>query len=463
MNNKLERFFSYIKGKKIALCGIGKSNFKLIDMFLNAGAEIIACDRKDNLDDQGLVNDLKKKGVSFSLGQNYLSNLNADIILRTPGMPYYLDELVKARKNGIIVTSEMELFFDLCPCFIFAVTGSDGKTTTTTLISEFLKADGYTVHLGGNIGEPLLPKIFDISADDMAVVELSSFQLISMRKSPDVAVVTNLSPNHLDVHKDMHEYISAKKNVILHQNAFGKAILNSDNDITNSFSSSVRGEPIFFSRKGLVENGACVVDGKVVYIKNNSQERIINVDEIALPGLHNLENYLAAISAVWKFVRLESIISVAHNFKGVEHRTEFVRKFRGVSYYNDSIASSPTRTISGTLSLYDKKIIMIAGGYDKKIPFDALGVVIVNKVKVLILMGDTADKIETSVKNASNYKVDNPVIIRVDSMQQAVNEARSYALDGDIVSLSPACASFGLYKNFEERGQHFKDLVNHLS
>lgn len=463
MSKKIDRFFSSMKGKKIAFCGIGKSNVKLIDMFLDAGAIITACDKKEQLDDQELVNSLAKKGVNFSLGKDYLSNLDVDIIFRTPGMPYHLKELDEAREKGIVITSEMEVFFDLCPCFIFGITGSDGKTTTTTLISEILKEDGYNVHLGGNIGKPLLPKIFDIDYNDVVVIELSSFQLISMRKSPDVAVVTNLSPNHLDVHKDMNEYITAKKNIILHQNAFSKTVLNFDNDITHSFSSSVRGKTVFFSRKKDLDTGVFINDGKIMYAQDNKREEIINVNEIVLPGLHNLENYLSAIGAVWGFVKTESIIKVARRFKGVEHRTEFVRTFNGVSYYNDSIASSPTRTISGTLSLYDRKIILIAGGYDKNIPFEALGSVIVDKVKTLILLGNTAGKIESAVKSASNFKNGNPNIIRVDCMEQAVNEAVKSARPGDIVSLSPACASFGLYKNFEERGRHFKSLVNELS
>lgn len=460
--NKIKNFFKSIKGKKIAFCGIGRSNIKLIDMFLQAGASVTVCDKNEKINNEDTVNALVNKGVKVSLGKNYLSNLDVDIIFRTPGMPYYLEELTMARNNGIVVTSEMEVFFDLCPCFIVAVTGSDGKTTTTTLISEILKADGKKVHLGGNIGKPLLPEIFKIKEDDIAVIELSSFQLISMRKSPDIAVVTNLSPNHLDIHKDMNEYIDAKKNIIIHQNAFSKAILNLDNDITHGFAKVIRGECRFFSRKCDVDNGAFILNNKMVYKHNGKITNIVDTDEIILPGLHNLENYLAAVSAVWGLVKRESIIKVAHEFKGVEHRTEFVRQVNGVKYYNDSIASSPTRSISGTLSLYSKKIIMIAGGYDKKIPFDALGSVIANKVKVLILLGDTANKIEEAVKNASNFKEGNPIIIRVENMEEAVYEAKNIAENGDIVSLSPACASFGLYKDFEERGNHFKELVNKI-
>lgn len=464
MDYKIEKFFHYIKNKKIALCGIGGSHIPLVDLFLKYGAHVYVCDSrsKDQLLD--IVSDLENKGAVLRLGDSYLDNLfDMDIVFRTPGMKYYLDELVELRKRGVVVTSEMEVFFDLCPCKIFAVTGSDGKTTTTTIISEILKKSGKKVHLGGNIGRPLLPQIENISVDDVAVVELSSFQLISMRKSPDVAVVTNLAPNHLDMHKDMSEYIDSKKNIILHQNAFSKAVLNFDNEITKDFADLTRGKTLFFSRRNQITNGAWVNEEKdIIFSENEKDTKVMNASNIKLPGNHNLENYLAAICAVWGNADIESIRKVASEFSGVEHRFEFVRELNNVRYYNDSIASSPTRTISGALSLFDEKMILIAGGYDKKIPFDELGPVIVDKVKILILMGNTANKIEEAVKNASSYVEGNPLIIRACNMEQAVNEAYKHAVKGDIVAMSPACASFDLYKNFEERGRHFKELVKSL-
>ena len=275
----------------------------------------------------------------------------------------------KARELGKVVTSEMEVFFDLCPCKLYAVTGSDGKTTTTTLISEFLKAQGKTVHLGGNIGRALLPIIESIDEHDAAVVELSSFQLISMRKSPDVAVVTNVAPNHLDVHKDMDEYIAAKKNILLHQNAFSKTVLNMDNDITNQMSELVRGKLYQFSRRSIPNNGAYLSEnGSIIMVNNGEQTEIMKASDIRLPGIHNVENYLTAISAVYDDVDRNNIVKVAREFGGVEHRIEFVREVGGVKYYNDSIATSPTRTIAG-LNSFGQKLVVIAGGYDKKIPF----------------------------------------------------------------------------------------------
>lgn len=456
-----EDFYRSVEGKRVAFCGIGGSNLPLIRIFKEKGAVVSACDKRSREALGETADELLRLGVELHLGEDYLNHLDVDMIFRTPGMRYYLLELSAARERGVAVTSEMEVFFDLCPCKIYAVTGSDGKTTTTTIISEMLKAAGKTVHLGGNIGKPLLPEVENIDKDDVAVVELSSFQLISMRKSPEVAVVTNLAPNHLDIHKDMNEYIEAKKNVILHQNAFCRAVLNLDNDITRGFGDVTRGETFYFSRQKPCKNGAYVdADGVICFAKNGQSVPVMKVSEIKIPGSHNVENYLAAVSAVWGDVAPAQMAQVARAFGGVEHRAEFVRELNGVRYYNDSIASSPTRTISGTLSLYGQKIILIAGGYDKKIPYDAMGPVVADKVKLLILMGNTADKIEAAVKNAANYSEENPRILRVENMEQAVKAARENAVRGDIVSMSPASASFDLYKNFVERGRHFKALVN---
>ena len=463
MDNKIVSFFDSVKGKTVAFCGIGGSNLPLIRLFKKYGANVLACDRreKDALGEN--ADKAEEYGATLRLGDDYLKNLGADIIFRTPGMKFYMPELVEARNNGAVVTSEMEVFFDLCPCKIIAVTGSDGKTTTTSVIAEMLKAQGYNVRLGGNIGKPLLPEIEEVQPDDIAVVELSSFQLISMRKSPDVAVVTNLAPNHLDIHKDMQEYIDSKKNILLHQNAFGKAVLNFDNDIAYSFLSDIRGSAYLFSRKNSVSNGACLNDkGEIVMNENGKETIIMKASEIKIPGLHNVENYLAAICAVWGMVDAQTIRKVAMEFGGVEHRAELVRELDGVKYYNDAIGTSPTRTVKGMLSLFEQKIILIAGGYDKKIPYDDMGKVVPSTVKVLILFGATADKIEAATKNAPDYTEGNPKIIRVSNMEEAVAAARENAVEGDIVAMSPASASFDMYKNFAEKGIHFKKIVNEL-
>lgn len=461
MNTLANDFFNSIKGKTVAFIGIGTSNLPLIKLFAEKGARVKALDKKDfeALGENGRI--AREYGAELILGEDYLIDIDADIVFRSPGTPFYKPELTAVRESGKVLTSEMEVFFDLCPCKTIAVTGSDGKTTTTTIISELLKAAEKKVHLGGNIGKPLLPEIETVHSGDYAVVELSSFQLISMRKSPDIAVVTNLAPNHLDIHKDMQEYIDSKKNIVLHQNAFSKAVVNMDNEIANSFSKNVRGQLAKFSVREKPDNGAYLDGTEICYNDYGKVTKIMDISDIKIPGMHNVENYLAAISAVWGIVDTETIVSVAKTFGGVEHRAEFVREYRGVKYYNDSIASSPTRTALGTLSLYDEKIVIIAGGYDKHIPYEPLGSVINDKVKVLILLGDTAPKIEAAVKAAENF--DGLIkIINVKNMEEAVAAAVENTVNGDIVSLSPASASFGLYKNFEERGNHFKSIVNSL-
>lgn len=453
-----EQFFTSIQGKTVTFCGIGRSHMPLIRLFQEKGALVSARDKRslEELGDNGKA--LQEWGVQLILGENYLEDLREDIIFRTPGMKYHLPQLEAARKRGAAVTSEMEVFFQLCPCKIYAVTGSDGKTTTTSIIAELLKAQGKTVHLGGNIGKPLLPEIESIQPEDCAVVELSSFQLISMRESPDVAVVTNLSPNHLDVHKDMQEYIDAKKNILLHQGAFSRTVLNAGNEITASFAPQVRGDCWMFRRGAPVERGVWC-DGETIYVQG---QPLLPISQIRIPGWHNVENYMAAIAAVWGDVEPQTIRRVAETFAGVEHRAEFVRELRGVKYYNDSIATSPTRVISGMLSLFPQKILLIAGGYDKHIPFEPLGPAVCDKVKTLILLGDTAQKIQDAVQAAPQYQEGCPEILRVDNMEQAVAAAAAHAQPGDIVSLSPACAAFDLYPNFEVRGRHYKDIVNGL-
>ena len=460
---EIREFYRRIAGKRVAFCGIGESNLPLIRRLAEKGAEITARDRRSPEQIGEAARELRSLGVRLVTGEDYLKNLDEDVIFRTPGMKYYLPELNEARARGAAVTSEMEIFFDLCPCKIIGVTGSDGKTTTTTVISEILKAAGKTVHVGGNIGEPLLPRIEEIGPEDVAVAELSSFQLISMRRSPDVAVVTNLSPNHLDVHKNMREYIDAKKNIVLHQNAFGRAVLNSDNDLSASFSEAVRGACMLFSRRHPVEFGAWADgSGGIRFAWGNTETFVMNVSDIAVPGAHNIENYLAAVCAVWGDAGPEEIRSVARSFQGVEHRNEFVREFEGVRYYNDSIGTTPSRTIRGALSLFDRKILLIAGGYDKNIPFDSLGPAAVEKVKTLVLLGATADKIEKAVKSAPGYAEGTPEILRVSSLEEAVAACRAKAARGDIVVLSPACASFDMFPNYETRGEKFKELVNGL-
>ena len=457
-----KQFFNSIADKRIALCGIGVSNTPLVLKFLNLGARVFACDRRDRATVGELADRLEQAGAELRLGEDYLKNLEVDVIFRTPGMNFNLPELEEARRNGIAVTSEMEVFFDLCPATIFAVTGSDGKTTTTTLIAKMLEEAGKKVHVGGNIGRPLLPELDNIAPEDFVVVELSSFQLISMRKSPDVAVITNVAPNHLDVHKDMDEYIGAKKNIMLHQNAFSRTVLNLDDEITKGFTKDVRGQLLYSSMTEKIKNGAWIDgDGNIFMSYRGINAPVMNKKDIALMGEHNVANYLSAISAVWGYVGAEEIRKVAKEFMGVEHRIEFVRELDGVRYYNDSIATSPTRTIAG-LKSFESNVILLAGGYDKHIPFEPMVPYIIDKVKLLILTGPTADKIESAVKKDAKYMGYNPSIIRADNLTEAVEIAHKNAVSGDTVTLSPACASFDVFPNFAVRGDKFKELVNNL-
>ena len=456
MSMSKQLFYQSLAGRRVAFCGIGRSHLPLMELFAAHGARVTARDRRGlaQLGENG--ERLRALGVELILEEDYLKNLTEDVVFRTPGMPFHLPELEEARRRGQTVTSEMEVFFALCPCTLYAVTGSDGKTTTTTILSEFLKAQGKTVHLGGNIGKPLLPEIDAIAPTDVAVAELSSFQLISMRSSPDVAVVTNLAPNHLDIHKDMAEYVDAKKNIFLHQDGFSRTVLNSDNEITAGFAPQVRGDLWEFSRREQPARGV-FCDGETIFVHG---EPLMKVADIKLPGWHNVENYMAAIAAAWGDVDPENIRRVAAEFGGVEHRMELVRELDGVKYYNDSIASSPSRTISGTLAFYKENLVLIAGGYDKHIPYEPLGPAIRGRVKTLVLMGDTGPKIEQAVREAQGGAL--PEILHAKDMEEAVSLARNAARPGDVVSLSPASASFDMYPGFEARGRHFKELVNGL-
>ncbi len=462
MDSRVDKFFSFIKNKEIAICGLAVSNRPLVRLFRESGANVTVYDRKSREELGDAADEAEACGAKLVLSDGNFENIEADILVRTPGLYFNSPAIKKTRERGIIVTSEMEIFFDICPATKIAVTGSDGKSTTTTLISEMLKRDGNTVHLGGNIGKNLLAGIFDIRPEDYAVVELSSFQLISMRSSPDIAVVTNVSPNHLDVHKDMQEYIDSKKNIYLHQGAFSKTVLNADNDITASFAEEVRGRAYMFSMRDEQAFGAYYKDGALYMSEKGRSERIMDESDILLVGKHNVENYLAAISAVYGICSADSMRYVASHFKGVEHRCELVRERGGVKWYNDSIATSPTRTIAG-LKAFKQKVIMIAGGYDKHVPFEPLAPYACEKVKALILMGQTADKIERAVTSFEGYDADKLKIYRASDMEEAVKTADDISGAGDIVYLSPVSASFDMYPNFEARGRHFKELVKKLS
>ena len=456
--NKLDEFKYNVAGKNITVIGIGISNLPLIKYLVSLGANVTACDRRSAEDLGENYTELENLGVKFNLGDGYLNNLSGDMIFKTPGMRYDVPELLKAKENGSIVTSEMEVFFEVCSSHIIAVTGSDGKTTTTTLIHKMMTDAGYKTWLGGNIGNPLLTDTEKMKENDWVILELSSFQLHTMRKSPEIAVITNISPNHLDMHKDYKEYIDAKKNIMLYQNEGDTLIVSADNQVTADIGKSANGAVKYFSRNGMAD---IYLDGNI--IKRGIVE-ILNIKDIKIPGMHNVENYMAAIAAVSGLVSKEVIVNVAKTFGGVEHRIELVRTLDGVKYYNSSIDSSPNRTIN-TLRVFPNKVIMIAGGKDKGIPYDEIGSALAEHVKVLILIGATSDKIQEAL-DAEINKTGNGKdieVIRATSYEDAVNTARSKAHDGDVVLLSPASTSFDMFRNFEERGNLFKKIVNELN
>ena len=456
----VQEYLAGLKGKTVAVIGIGVSNTPLIKMLLRAGVRVTACDRKGRDDFGGLAEELESLGAELRLGPDYLKGLDHDVIFRTPGMRPDVPELLLAQAKGSLITSEMEVFFHVCPCHTIAVTGSDGKTTTTTIIAGLLREAGYHTFVGGNIGKPLLPDANGMEPDDYAVLELSSFQLMTMDQSPEIAVVTNLAPNHLDVHKSMEEYISAKENIFTHQSPQGKAVFNFDNEITRNFAESAPGRAVLFSRRQSLSRGVCLREGAIWVMDDQGGRPVLPLADILLPGNHNVENYMAAIAAVDGLVPDEIIRGFAAKFAGVEHRIELVRALNGVRYYNDSIASSPSRTIAGLRS-FQQKVILIAGGYDKHIPFDVLGPEVVEHVKFLILTGDTADRIADAVRGYPDYQ-GTPPISKYEDFSAAVLAAHSMAQPGDVVILSPACASFDHFKNFAQRGEAFKKIIYEL-
>ena len=453
MADRFTQYFHSLKDKKIAVLGLGVSNRPLVRLLLDFGCQVTGCDKTPREKLDGEVLELEKAGCTLHVGDNYLDGVEADVVFRTPGMHPANPAIQALVSRDAQVTSEMEVFFEVCPCTILAVTGSDGKTTTTTLVSEMLKAEGKTVWLGGNIGTPLLPLVRQMQPSDFAVVELSSFQLMDMKRSPARAVITNLAPNHLDIHKDMAEYVQAKTNIFRYQDENGILILNADNPITAAFRGN--GKTLFFSRQK--EADVCLVDGVIC----RHGEKVLKTSEILIPGVHNVENYMAAIAMVDGLVSDETIRQVAKTFGGVEHRIELVRVKDGVRFYNDSIASSPSRTIAGLRS-FPEKVILIAGGYDKHIPYDVLGPEICVHVKKLFLGGATGEKIRQAVISCPEYDPKALEITDCGCFEPAVRAAAAAAKPGDVVLMSPASAAFDQFKNFMVRGDFYKKLVKEL-
>lgn len=461
MSRTLKEYLSDLTGKRVAVVGIGISNTPLIRRLLEAGISVTACDKKEAADLGTLAEELRALGANLQLGNAYLDNLDHDLIFRSPGIRPDIPAFLSAQEKGSRITSEMEVFFEVCPCRIIAVTGSDGKTTTTTLISEMLKNAGYTVHIGGNIGKPLLAEVETMQDSDIVVLELSSFQLMTLKHSPHIAVMTNVSPNHLDVHSSMEEYREAKEAIFRYQSTTDIAIFNHDNDETLALSHKAVGKTLFFSRREQLKRGVFLQDGHICIADETGTRSLFEPSAILIPGEHNVENYLAAIAAVKDLVPTEVMEQTARSFPGVAHRIELVRTLGDIRYYNDSIASSPTRTIAG-LHSFPEKVILIAGGYDKKIPFDQLGEEICRHVKTVVLNGHTAEKIRDAILAAAAHGASAPEILMAENFHEAVLTAHREAKVGDVVLMSPACASFDQFQNFATRGNTFKELIQSL-
>ena len=463
INKKLEEFNKFLDSKKVAIIGMGVSNLPLLDYFYDKNAKVTVFDKNTPSDE--IMEKINKYRYEVEIGEYNLSRLNGfDIIFRSPSVLPTREELVTAANKGAIITSEIEMVLKLAPCKIIGVTGTEGKTTTTSIIYEILKSSGKNCFLGGNIGKPIFTEIKNMKPEDIVVLELGSFQLMGMEVSPDISVVTNMYPDHLNIHSSYEEYQQAKKNIFLHQNENGVVILNYDNEITRKFADEVKSNLVFFSSLENLENGY-VYDRKDETIKsyvNGKSENILKKQEIKLRGIHNYENICAALAATAPIVDEKSQIKAIKEFNGVEHRLEFVRELNGVKYYNDSIGTSPASTIAG-LNAFDENIILLAGGSDKGLDYTEIGETIAKKVRVLLLTGPTAEKIENATKLAMNKAGKETVeIIHCKDLQEAVSTANEKAKSGEIVLMSPASASFDAFKNFIERGIKFKEFVNNL-
>lgn len=462
-NEKLKEFNEYIRFRKVAVIGLGVSNLPLLDYLYEKKAQVTVFDER-TIDEipQNIIDKINTYEFKYSFGKNCLEQLKGfNVIFRSPSCLPTKPELQEEANRGAIVTTEVEMLMEMCPCKIIGVTGSDGKTTTTSMINAILQKAGYNTFLGGNIGTPLFTRLPEIKPEDIVVLELSSFQLMNMHVSPDIAVITNITPNHLNIHKDYEEYIDAKKNIFKYQNENGILILNYDNDITRECSKETKGKVIFFSSKEKLDNGFIVDEDVVKECEDRVRKHILNTDEVILRGNHNFQNIATALAATKTLVDTDIAVQAIKEFKPVEHRIEFIREINGVKWYNDSASSSPTRTLSG-INAFKENIVLIAGGYDKNLDYEPLAKPVVDKVSTLILIGQTAEKIFDAVKNEAdkqNKKID---IYMCDSLEQTIDIAKKTSKKGDVVLFSPASASFDMFKNFADRGEKFKNLVNNI-
>ena len=463
VNERLVELNEFLKKSKVAIIGLGVSNIPLLDYMCNLKANVtVFDDREIDKIPKEILDKVTKYNLDYSFGANSLSKLTGfDIIFRSPSCMPTKVELQEEEKRGAIITTEIEMFMKVFPGRVIGITGSDGKTTTTSLIYEILKHNGYNCYLGGNIGIPLFTKLNEMKPKDIAVLELSSFQLMNMQISPDISVITNITPNHLNVHSSYQEYIEAKKNIFKYQNDDGILVLNYDNDITRECKNEAEGKVIFFSGNTKLDDGIILDNFIIKECKNKLRRHIVNTDDLMLRGKHMHEDVCAAIAATSSLVNIEETIEIIKKFKGVEHRLEFVRELNGVKWFNDSIGTSPTRTIAGLYS-FNQRITLIAGGYDKNLDYLPLAKPLLENVDNLILIGQTAGKIFEVVKEEAEKQKKNINIYVCDEFEETILTAKKVTKSGDIVLFSPASASFDMFKDFADRGNKFKELVNNL-
>ncbi len=463
-NKKLEEFNNFIRYRKVAVIGLGVSNIPLLDYLFDKKAKVTVFDEKEiDKIPKNIMNKLTAYSFDYYLGKDCLKYLkNFVLIFRSPSCLPNRIELQEELDRGAIVTTEIEMLMKMCPCPIIGVTGSEGKTTTTSMIHDILVEGGYNTYLGGNIGTPLFTKLNKMKPEDVVVLELSSFQLMDMQVSPQTAVITNITPNHLNIHTDYAEYIDAKKNIYRYQNEDGVVILNYDNKITKKMKKEAKGKVVYFSSKTRLDNGYIVEENTVKECENKLRKHIVYGDEIKLKGIHNFENICAAVAATKSFVKQETVEKTLKKFKPIEHRLEFVREINKVEWYNDSASSSPTRTIAGLKAFPNKKIVLIAGGSDKDLDYRPIAKPIMEKVSELILIGETSRKIEMAVEREIRKQGKNINIYKCKSLKEAVNKAKVVAQPKQIVLFSPASASFDMFKNAYDRGNKFKKMVENL-
>lgn len=446
-------------GKKIAVLGLGIEGRDVCEYLLKQEARnITVFDRKTAVELVQIYKQFKGlKGLEFKLGQSYLKDglVDFDIIFRSPAFKLSMPEIVKAKKAGATISSATKLFFDLCPGKIIGVTGTKGKGTTATLIYQILKKAKKPAFLAGNIGQPVLSILPKLSKESWIVLELSSFQLIDMTKSPHLAVVLFISSEHLDYHQNIQEYIEAKSNIVRHQTSSDFAILNADNQISSSFASLTPAKIYCFSRSRKVNGGYVKADKIFLFDK-----LIGKVGKLKLRGTHNWDNVCAAITAGWLGgADTNSIEKTVFAFSGLEHRLELVRTLKRVSFYNDSFSTTPETAIAA-IRAFNEPIILIAGGSEKGSNYTELGKEIAHSsVKCLILIGQMAERIKKAAREAG---YESKIIYQPGEMKEIVRKAFEEAKTSEVVLLSPACASFDMFKNYKDRGRQFKKYVRSL-